>query len=500
MVLGSFNLELFINMPKQLKIISVSSEVHPFSKSGGLADVARSLPRALKELGHEIIAITPFYGQIIDPKQHKLKPVYQNVALKIDEKHTVKVNYYKGYLKKDLPIYFVGNDQYFSKKKSLYGSTHENRRFYLFNLAALKLATLIKFPADIIHCHDWHTGLIPELLQKKFNQSQNLKNTRSVFTIHNLTFQLGMDWWMVPLEKKDYGRKAMPLFTDPDIEYINFAKRGILNADIVNTVSEQYAEEILTKGFGQDLHRILSNNKKKLFGIINGIDEKNYNPSTDPGLTKKYSTESIYFKKQNKEAVQKRYKLPIKPEVPLIGMTSRLAEQKGFDLLVKILNTLLVEDVQFIFMGDGGKYYVNQINKFQKTYPKKIAYSKFEQKWETSIYAGADILLLPSRFEPCGLNQLKAMRYGCIPIAHKIGGLADTIEGFDSKTKKGNGFVFKKYHEYRLLMAITRALEVYQYKDTWKTLIETAMKVSSSWEIPAKKYVELYKKALKNTR
>jgi len=484
-------------MAKKLKIVSVAAEVKPFSQSGGLADVARNLPRALKELSHDVIAVTPFYTQIIDAVQHKLKPVYQNVAIKIDEQHTVKVNYYKGYLKKDLPLYFVGNDQYFSKKKSIYGSTHENRRFYLFNLAALKLITLIKFPADIIHCHDWHTGLIPELLQKQFHQSHNLKNTRTIFTIHNLSFQMGMNWWEVPSDKKDFGRKALPLFTDPEIEYVNFAKRGILNADIVNTVSEQYAAEILTKDFGQDLHRILSNNQNKLFGIVNGIDEKEYNPATDPGLVKNYSAESIYFKKQNKEALQKNFKLPNKPEIPLIGMTSRLAEQKGLDLLAKILPALLAEDIQFIFMGDGDKNYVSRINKFQKKFSKKIAFSNFEPKWETGIYAGADILLLPSRFEPCGLNQLYAMRYGCIPLVHKIGGLADTVENFNSRTKKGNGFVFKKYHEHRLLMAITRALEIYQYKDVWKKLVETAMKVSCSWEIPAKKYLELYEKTLK---
>jgi len=485
-------------MTKKLKIVSVSAEVYPFSKSGGLADVARSLPRALKELGYDVIAITPFYSQLIDPKKHNLKPVYQNVAIKVDDQHTVKVSYHKGYLKKDLPIYFVGNDQYFSKKKSLYGSTHENRRFYLFNLAALKLITLIKFPADIIHCHDWHTGLIPELLKKQFPESKNLKNAKSIFTIHNLTFQMGANWWEVPLEKKDYGRKALPLFTDPDIEYINFAKRGILNADIINTVSEQYAEEILTKDFGQDLHRILTNKKNRLFGIVNGIEEKEYNPSTDPGLAKNYSLESIYFKKQNKEALQKHFRLPLKPETPLIGMTSRLVEQKGLDLLVKILPPLLVEDIQFIFMGDGDKRYINQINKFQKLHPKKIAYSNFDQQRETGIYAGADILLLPSRFEPCGLNQLKAMRYGCIPIVHKIGGLADTIEDFDFQKKTGNGFVFKRYNEYRLLMIVTRALFIFQIKDDWKKLVETAMKVSSSWKIPAKKYLALYKNALKN--
>ncbi|MBU1037122.1 glycogen synthase [Patescibacteria group bacterium] len=485
-------------MPHKLKIVSIASEVYPFSKSGGLADVVCSLSKILKQLGHDIIVITPFYGEIIDRKKYNLKPVFENVSLEMDKETKIKVNYLQGYLDNDLPIYFVANEKFFSRKKELYGSTKENKRFYLFDVAALKLIDLLKFRANIIHCHDWHAGLVPELLHKNFNNNKypSLKNSKTVFTIHNLAFQLGYDWWQVPLTEKDYGRKALPKFYDPKMEYINFAKRAITHADIINTVSEQYAEEILTKDFGQDLQRILNSNKKKLFGIINGIDEKEYNPATDPGLAKNYSVDSLYFKKQNKEALQKLFNLPVK-DVPVIGMTSRLVEQKGFNLLDKILETLLSFDLHFIIMGDGDKKYVSIINKMEKKYPKKLAYSKFEQKIETSIYAGGDMLLMPSRFEPCGLNQLYALRYGCIPIVHKIGGLADTITEFNPKTNKGNGFTFKHYHEYKLLMAITRAMVTYQHKDVWKGLVEKAMRMSSFWTFSAKKYVVLYKKVLK---
>ncbi|MBU1130903.1 glycogen synthase [Patescibacteria group bacterium] len=484
-------------MNKKLKIVSVASEVHPFSKSGGLADVARSLPKALKRLGHDVVVITPFYAQIINIKEYGLKPIYENVDLEIDKENSVKINYWKGYLMEGLPIYFIESGQYFSKKKELYGSQHENRRFYLFDLAALKLLTLLKFEADIIHCHDWHTGLIPELLQKQFKESSVLKNSKTIFTIHNLAFQLGHNWWEMPLEKKDDGRKALPKFSSPDIENINFAKRAILNADVINAVSEQYAQEILTPKFGQDLHRILENNKQKLFGIINGIDHFEYNPATDPGLAKNYSIDSFYFKKQNKEALQKYFKLPVKPEIPLLAMASRISEQKGFELLIKILETLLKRNLQLIIAGDGEKKYLNIISKLQKKYPKKLSLKPFEQKGETSIYAGSDLLLLPSRFEPCGLNQLYALRYGCIPVVHSIGGLADTVEDFNPKTQQGNGFIFKIYHEYNLLIAVARAIETFQYKEVWKKIINNGMKISSSWEIPAKKYVELYKKALK---
>jgi len=485
-------------MIKKLKIVSVASEVQPYSKSGGLAEVASALPKTIKRLGHNIIIITPFYAQVIDVKKFNLKLVYENVALEIDKENDVKFNVWQGYLIEGLPVYFIENGQYFSRKKELYGSRHENRRFYLFDLAVLKLLTLLKFTADVIHCHDWHTGLIPELLQKEFKDSRVLQNTRSIFTLHNLAFQFGHDWWQVPSEKKDDGRKLLPKFTDPDIENINFVKRAILHADIINAVSEQYAQEILTPNFGQDLNKILLSNKKKLFGIINGIDQLEYNPATDPGLVKNYSSDSFYFKKQNKESLQKMFKLPVKAEWPLIGMTSRLTEQKGLDLLVKIIETLLALDIQFIIMGDGDKKYINFLNRLQKHYPKKLAYFGFEQKLETSIYAGADLLLLPSKFEPCGLNQLYAMRYGCIPIVHKIGGLADTVTNFNARTIKGNGFVFKRYHEYNFLMAIARALEIYQCRAIWKKMIESAMKLSSSWVIPAKKYIALYKQANKH--
>jgi len=241
---------------KQLKIVSVVAEVAPFSKTGGLADVARSLPKALARLGHEVMVITPLYGQVIDAKKHQLKLIHENVRIYLNSEDKVQVNYWRGYLMKNLPIYFIENKKYFSAKKTLYGSTRENARFLIFDVAALKLISLLKFPADIVHCHDWHTGLIPYYLKTDFRYSKTLRKAKTVYTIHNLAFQLGYDWWEVPARKKDYGKNKIPHLNDPGLETINFAKRAILSADIINTVSEQYREEIMTKKFGQDLHRI----------------------------------------------------------------------------------------------------------------------------------------------------------------------------------------------------------------------------------------------------
>ncbi|MBU4375463.1 glycogen synthase [Patescibacteria group bacterium] len=489
-------------MPKKLNIVHITSEISPFSKTGGLADVARSLPKAIKRLGHEVLIITPLYGKVISKKEHNLKLVFENIRIYLNSKEAINVNYWKGYSMKDLPIYFVENKKYFSKRKTLYGSTHENARFLIFDVAALKLISLLKFEADIVHCHDRQTGLIPFYLKTDFRYSKTLSKAKTIFTIHNLIFQMGKNWWEVPPDKKDYGHKRIPHISDPDIEYINFAKRAILSADIISTVSEQYREEIMTKKFGQDLHRILKNREDRLFGIVNGIDYNAYNPDNDPGLFKNYSYKKIHRKKINKEYLQKKFGLAIKQETALLCATSRVTFQKGFEILLQILEHLLKMDLQIIIMGDGDKNYISQFKKYHKKYPQKIVWLPFSknQKHETLVYAGSDFFMLPSHHEPCGINQLIAMRYGCVPIVRKVGGLYDTVENFDPEAKTGTGFSFDKFDPLSLHGAIVRALETRKYKDAWRDIIVRAMRESNSWEIPAKKYISLYMKAIRNKK
>ncbi|MDP2708846.1 MAG: glycogen/starch synthase [bacterium] len=489
-------------MPKKLKIVSISSEVSPFSKTGGLADVARSLPKALKRLGHEIIIITPLYEQIIDIKKYNLELIYENERIYLNSEDRVHVNFWRGYLMDGLPVYFIENKKYFSAKKSLYGSAHENARFLVFDVAALKLISLLKFEADIVHCHDWQAGLIPFYLKTDFQYSKTLSKAKTVYTIHNLAFQLGHNWWEVPLNKKDYGKKKIPHLNDPNIETINFAKRAILSADVINTVSEQYREEIMTKKFGQDLDRILKNRENRLVGIINGIDYATYNPQNDPGLFKNYDHKKIHRKKLNKEHLQKLLKLKIDRDTPVIALTSRLTYQKGLELIIKIIEPLLHLDLQLIFMGDGDKKYVTKIKKLHKRFTKKLTWLPFKanQAKETLVYAGADFLLLPSHHEPCGINQLKAMRYGCVPIVRRVGGLQDTVTNYNPRTNRGNGFNFSAYNSYSLFATIIRALENYRHKNIWRDFVVRVMMESNSWEIPAKKYVALYRKTLKNNK
>ncbi|OGF19188.1 hypothetical protein A3I35_02230 [Candidatus Falkowbacteria bacterium RIFCSPLOWO2_02_FULL_45_15] len=493
---------------KPLKIIHIVSEVDPFSKTGGLADVARSLPKALKRLGHDVAIITPLYGQIIDNKKFRLELIEKDIKLYPngdesgngnDNGKTVTVNYWRGYLMHGLPVYFVENEKYFSQRKILYGSTHENARFLIFDVAALRFISMRELNPDIIHCHDWHAGLIPYYLKNNFPYAAKLQNAKTVFTIHNLAYQMGMNWWSVPPKHKDYGTTKLPSFAEPAMEYVNFAKRAIMNADVINAVSEQYAEEILTPKFGQDLHRILRHRQNKLFGIINGIDYKDYNPATDAGLHKNYSYQNAMTgRKNNKKFLQKKFGLPVNTDIPLVAMTSRIVFQKGFELVLQIAEEIMRLNLQLMVVGSGEKTYINEMQKLARHNDKFVIIPSHQenQKYETLIYAGSDLLLLPSHHEPCGLNQLIAMRYGCVPIVHRVGGLLDTVADYSPRDHSGNGFAFDNFNSYELYGALVRALELFKNKKQWHKLLIHAMQESNSWEIPAKKYLDLYKTAL----
>lgn len=490
----------------KLKIISVCSEVDPFAKTGGMADVARSLPKSLKRLGHLVRVITPLYSQT-DKVKHHLKLIKENLPLKIDDSLTAKFNIWQGYLMENLPVYFIEEKKILSKKYSptnksqnIYQSDNNNQRFMIFDLAVLETLKILDINPDIIQCHDWQAGLIPYFLQTRYKNETRFKNLASIFTIHNLTYQMGSNWWEVPVENRDNGYDELPNFIDNDkLKNINFAKRGVRNADTINTVSEKYTEEILTKKFGNDLHGILKWKKNKLYGIVNGIDYSDWNPSTDPGLNVKYDYDSLANKTKNKLYLQKFLNLPQDPKIPLIGWTSRLTEQKGIELIIEIIEPLLRMNIQLVILGEGAKKYESFFSKMSGKHPKKIAAMfNFDNQKETMVLAGADIFLLPSRFEPCGLAQLKSLRYGAIPVVHAVGGLADTISDYNPKTGSGNGFIFKHYDSRDLLLAIGRAVENLQHRVTWLKLVRNAMRQSFSWELPAQKYILLFRKTLRD--
>ena len=490
---------------KSLKIIFIASEVDPFARQGGIADVSRSLPKALKRLGHDVVVITPLYGAI-DKEKHNLEQLVKGFPVRVSSKTVLKTDFWRGYLMDDLPVYFIDYHKFFSEKKNrlvynLRDMSKNGERYYYFCSAVLNLLKFKNIRPDIIHSNDWQTALVPYFVKKRFKQEELFKKTACFFSIHNLMFQGALNWWEIPKEKKDTGHTPLPSFDDKEaVKYINFMKRGIIRSDIVNTVSEQYAKEILTKEFGLQMYRILKNKDKegRFFGITNGIDYTDYNPETDPGITKNFNVNNFAKNKpKNKVALQKKYGLRVDPRIPLVGTNSRVTEQKGFDLIIKIIDILMERNLQFIIFGDSSeKKYSKFFKKLDDKFPERFVFTKFISKDETQLLAGADILLMPSRFEPCGLGQLKSMRYGAIPIVRATGGLVDTVKDFDPETMRGTGFMFKKYDDKALLIAIIRALETYPRSGNWERLTEQAMTQSFNWEIPAARYITLYKKAI----
>ncbi|OHA47093.1 MAG: hypothetical protein A3A80_01580 [Candidatus Terrybacteria bacterium RIFCSPLOWO2_01_FULL_44_24] len=478
---------------KNLNIVSVTAELSPFVKTGGLGIVANNLPQALAKLGHNVIIITPFYKKIAE-NTRGLKLVIKNMPFAV-QKTELAADVYEGTLNEGVKVYFIDKPSFFSEIPVIYGSPFDNKRFLFFNFAVIQTLKELGFNPDIIQCHDWHTGLLPCLI----HAGKNIKNPATVFTIHNLAFQLGSDWWLIPEKERDNGISPLPDFTDEArIKNLNFTLRGILCADLISTVSEHYAQEIMTKRFGENLERQLKDRRRDIFGIINGIDYNEYNPETDPGLPIKYNIDTFDRNRKNKLALQEYFDIERNPTKPLIGMVSRITEQKGFDLLIEILPALMKLDLQLVIMGSGDKRYEDTFGQAHKKYPKKFGYRSYDQRYETLVYSGSNFFLMPSRFEPCGLGQLLSLRYGSIPIVHGVGGLSDTVTDFNPKTGKGNGFVFTSYDSRAILTAIVRALENLKRNGVmWNNLIKTSMSEVYSWELPAKKYVSLFKRALR---
>lgn len=489
-------------MQKSLKILFVTTDMAPFSKAGGLGDVSRSLPKAISKMGHDIRIMMPRHG-VIDEKLNKIELATDNLKVRMKDKVEIDFRIKKGMLDSKLPVYFIDKYRFFGGRSKLYGYEDENQRYMFFSFAVLKaLENIEGWTPDVIHCNDWQTGLIPYLLKAGFNKKEKLKKIKTIFTIHNLTFQMGLDWWKIDKKEQDDGVSEIPDFKDKHkIDRVNFMKRAILSSDIVNTVSEQYAKEITQEKFGQGLHDILAikEAKKEFFGIMNGIDYKEYNPKTDGRIAENYDENDFEIKKPiNKKRLQKEFGLEENENIPVVAMASRITEQKGFDLILEIINVLLRLKLQLAIVGSADPKYRKAFKKLARNNPKKVAaHLEFDKESITKVYAGSDMFLMPSRFEPCGLGQMISLRYGSIPVVRETGGLSDTITNYDPETGIGNGFVFKTYNPKALLVAMVRALENFKFRRSWHELVKKGMKESFSWEVPAQKYVMLYNKAIK---
>ncbi|MFH0839315.1 MAG: glycogen synthase [Candidatus Omnitrophota bacterium] len=455
-------------MKKALKVLFCSSEVLPFVKTGGLADVSGSLPLALEKLGVDVRIVMPKY-----------KGIDKTIAT----------------LGKDIKVYFVENDAYFARD-GLYGIKNVDfpdnlDRFSFFSKKILELLKEINFKPDVIHANDWQCALIPAYLRLMYNHDEFYKDIKTVFTIHNLAYQ-----GLFPREQYPKLGIDRSFFTINGFEFydkVNLMKGAIIFSDVTTTVSPTYAKEIQTDEYGCGLHGLLAERSKNLYGILNGLDYNQWNPAKDKFIPKKYSFSTLEDKYINKRALQKEVGLEVARRVPLFGLISRLVDQKGLDILTGCLDELLQRPLQLVLLGTGEPKYHQLFGAAQKSYPHKInATLGYDASLAQKIYASSDIFLMPSKFEPCGLGQIISLRYGTVPLVRKTGGLADTIIDISENPKEGTGFVFSEYSSKQLLATIDKALELYKDKTLWKSMIQSGMKADFSWKSSAKKYVALY--------
>jgi len=485
---------------KKMKILFVATEASPYTKVGGLGEVMYSLPKALREIYHDARIFIPKYGKI-DEQEYKTETVINDLKVPVgnEQNEVLTCNVKMHHVGDRAPVYFLENMEYYEKRANEYGYSDDPTRFALLSRGAIEFVkNYEKWTPDIINFLDWHTGFGTNYLATEYQNDPKLSKIATVFSIHNLYHQGIFDHHYVSDLDYDDGKSLIPSLHDPRLSKLNGMRRGIMYADVVNTVSEKYAQEILTEEYGEGLDQLLREVRGKLFGILNGLDQESYNPETDKAIPQNYNIHSIEIKKANKIALQKEFNLPIDPGIPIISMVTRLDAQKGLDLVEKIIEPIIENlSIQFIIMGSGDNSYRDIFEKLKEKYPNNIgAYLMFDFNLPRFFYAGSDIFLMPSRFEPCGITQLEAMRYGTIPIVRATGGLADTVIHFDPVTNVGYGFVFEKYDHMALYTQIVRAVETYKNKRIWSSLIKRVMKLDFSWKTSAKKYIELYKKAI----
>lgn len=472
-----------------MKVLFVASEAAPLVKTGGLGEVIGSLPIELTKKGIDVRIIMPKYSQISTEYVREFEHM---------DKFTVKLGWRELYCGIDrcevngITFYFVDNQFYFARNY-LYGyGDHEIERYAFFCRAVLDSLPYLDFAPDIIHCHDWQTALVPFLLKTQY-KGEMYDGIKVVTTIHNLKYQ-GI------FEKRvlnDILGTIDNFVTSDKLEFhgnINVLKAGIVYSDFINTVSPSYAEEIKFPFFGEGLDGLLRARGSELFGILNGVDYKVYDPQNDPYIFGKYdSSDWKIGKSENKQKLQELLGLEVRSDIPIIAIISRFVPQKGLDLIACVLDEIFSLDIQFIVMGSGDKSYEGMFDYASKRFIGKVAsFIGYDDVLAHRIYAGADLFLMPSAFEPCGLGQLFSLRYGTIPIVRETGGLKDTVTPYNEYTMEGNGFGFSNYNAHDMLFTIKRALSFYTQEKHWDKIVESAMKCDYSWEKSADKYIEMY--------
>lgn len=488
-----------------MNILVVGSEAAPFARTGGLGDVLGALPSALAKAGHDVKLFIPWYGAI-NTKINKLTPLECNASVSINgENHPVKLAVVKN-RRSSAECFFVGNDRLFSRP-GIYSDPESgddfddnDRRFTFFNRAVLQLVKELDFRPDVIHCHDWQAGLIPALLKTEYAYDEFFAYTRTLFTIHNLAYQ-GL------FEAKRFINVGLPeelmAPTGPFEFYgkVNFLKAAVVFSDKISTVSPQYAQEIQTNSeLGCGLEGVLQTRTDDISGILNGVDYTVWSPSRDRKIPHKYHKANLSGKRMCKVELIRTIGLPLRDKTPLIGMIARLVDQKGLDLIAQAAKELFSLDIQMVVLGTGDNKHHEMLTKLQELFPDKIrAFFEFDDRLAHQIEAGADMFLMPSRFEPCGLNQMYSLKYGTVPIVRRIGGLADTVTDYDERTGQGTGFVFDTYSAEAMMIAISRAVDLFAKRRVWMKLMKAGMACDFSWDKAASHYLSLFEQTTGQT-
>ena len=473
-----------------MKVLYAASEALPFAASGGLADVAGSLPQALRKRLIGCRVVMPLYSTIKQELKDTMKFI-TNISVPVAWRRQYCGIFEAKY--GGVTYYLIDNEYYF-KRDGLYGYYDDAERFAFFSRAILEIIPHIDFKPDVIHCNDWQTALTPLYYSTIYATQPGYENIKTVFTIHNIQYQGVYGKELIDnVVGLDYSHKNLIEYDDT----VNFAKAAIECANAVSTVSPSYAKEILDPWYSHGLDTILKERSFKLRGILNGIDVENYNPETDKDIFKNYSVEKMTGKATNKRELQKFFGLPEKKDTPVMGMVTRLVSHKGLDLCKAVLDELLATtDIQLVVLGSGDTEYEDFFRGLASRYPEQVGLCLgFIPDLARKIYAGTDLFLMPSKSEPCGLSQMVALRYGSIPIVRETGGLRDSVK--DSGDNEGNGFTFANYNAHEMLHSIRRACEGYSDKKGWKILVKRAMESDNSWGKSANEYIRMYKEILK---
>ncbi|WP_046213992.1 glycogen synthase GlgA [Paenibacillus wulumuqiensis] len=474
-----------------MNILFAAAEANPFIKTGGLADVIGALPAALKKEKCDVRVVMPNYKSISESIRNQATLV---TVIQVQIGWRSQYCGIKQFKQDGITFYLLDNEYYFGRD-GVYGYGDDAERFAFFNRAVLDMLPAVDFQPDIIHAHDWHTGMIPLLLKAQYQSVPFYSNIRTVYTIHNLLYQgvfpYSVLWSLFGLDDRYFHAEGVEYYGN-----VSYMKAGIVFADRVTTVSPTYAEEIKMPYYGYGLDGLLRSLGGRLRGIVNGIDTKSYNPATDPYLASHYRS-GTSKRLENKKALQEELGLPVDPKIPVISMVTRLVESKGLDLVSRVLDELLYyDDVQFVLLGTGEAAYEDWFREAVYRHPGKLAAEiRFSEGVARRMYAGTDMFLMPSKFEPCGISQLLALRYGSIPIVRETGGLNDTVHSYNEMTGEGTGFTFHSYNAHDMLYTIRRALSFYHQPKHWKQVMKNAMGGDYSWQTSAREYLEVYREA-----